>query len=79
MKYTFERKLGRKWVNTYETTNEADIYDRLAHELIAKKLHACTYISRITDRNNYDGTRTIVVTYSNYGATYGRGTYIVKA
>lgn len=55
--------------------NERNIYTSLASDLLAKKVHKCTYITRITDRSNYDGTRTIVVYYDN-GT---KSVYIVKA
>ncbi len=63
-------KNGRTW-NTTNQILETDvdglkeIYKSLAHDLTAKKLHKCTYIKSIADRCNYDGTRTITVTYDN--------------
>ena len=49
----------------YRTEDVNEVHERLMHDLIAKKLHGCTYITRITDRSNYDGTRTIEVYYDN--------------
>ena len=60
-----EVKEGNKWVVTYVDPDEVSVYKWLAHDLTAKKLHKCTYITRITDRNNFDGTRDIVVSYDN--------------
>lgn len=58
-------KVGKKWETTYTNKNVKDVYRRLSEDLIAKKMHKCSYISRITDRNNYNGTRTIEVYYKN--------------
>lgn len=41
------------------------VYKELCHDLWAKHICKATYIKRITDRNNYDGTRTITVLYDN--------------
>lgn len=57
------------------TINERKIYKSLASDLLAKKVHKCTYINRICDRSNYDGTRTITVYYDN-GT---KSVYIVEA
>ena len=50
----------------YRTKSEhyGDVWEWLAKDLIAKKLHKCKYITRISDRNNYDGTRTVTVYYT---------------
>lgn len=45
------------WVNL----DRAEIYDRLAHELIAKNINKCQYIKRITRTNLYNGFIKIVV------------------
>jgi hypothetical protein len=70
-----EVKKGRAYETTATITDTAAIYESLAGDLIAKKLHGCTWITRINDRCNYDGTRTITVTYNN-GC---RAIYTVKA
>ena len=49
----------------YGTEDINEVHEKLMLDLIAKKLHKCTYITRITDRCNYDGTRTIEVYYDN--------------
>jgi len=41
------------------------IYRDLARMLVHKKLHSCKWIKRITDRTNYDGTRTIDIYEDN--------------
>lgn len=70
-----QRKDGRNWVDTYTDTNEASVYEDLARDLIHKKLHGASYIRRITDTCNYDGTRDITVYYmENF-----RSIYTVKA
>lgn len=60
-----EVKQGKKWIESYTTNDTNEINRSLAHDMIAKKLHSCTYIKSIKDRCNYDGTRTITVTYDN--------------
>lgn len=60
-----EKKNGRKWEQTFVTTDEKEVYESLAHDLIAKKLHNASWITRISDRSNYDGTWNITVTYDN--------------
>ena len=63
IKREFQVKHGRKWGTEYEYTDHASIYEWLVHDLVAKKINACTYIRSIKRTNNYDGTQTIVVTY----------------
>lgn len=70
-----EKKTGKKWEQTFVTTDEKEVYESLARDLIAKKIHHCSWIVRISDDSNYDGTRKIVVTYDN-GC---RSIYTVKA
>lgn len=62
-----EKRAGKKWIPDPDLTtfDAARIHEHLMHDLIAKKLHACRYITGIKDRTNYDGTRTITVTYDN--------------
>lgn len=60
-----ELKKGRVWTATRTETDETEIYKSLSHDLIAKKIHGASYIVRIKDVCNYDGTRTITVTYNN--------------
>ena len=65
IKKTTYVKNGYKWVESHTTTDTLTIYDNLSRDLIAKKLHNCAYIKRISDQPNYDGTRTITVYYDN--------------
>lgn len=60
-----ETKSGSKWEVTYTCTDEKEVYDSLAHDLIAKKINACTYIRSIKRNNNYDGTQNITISYDN--------------
>lgn len=60
-----EIKEKNKWIVSHIDTESIDIYKALATDLLAKKIHNCKWIKRIEDNNNYDGTRTIKVTYDN--------------
>ena len=59
-----QKKNGKTWVDTYIDNDAASVYKSLSHDLIAKKLNACTYIKSIKRIQNYDGTNTIIVTYA---------------
>ncbi len=61
---TAYRKIDGKWVETFKETEPEQVYKWLMHDLIAKKLHQAKYITRIKDRTNYDGTRTVEVHYT---------------
>lgn len=71
---TFEIKNGRQWTETYRTEDRAKVYEDLAHELLNLKVFKMLCYKRITQHNNYDGTRTIVI----YQDT-GRSVYRVDA
>lgn len=58
-------KEGKTWNVNRTVTDKEEIYRSLSHDMIAKKIHKATYIRSISDRCNYDGTRTITVTYDN--------------
>lgn len=75
IKKEIEKKVNRTYETETVITDVARIYEDLAKELIAKKLHNCTWITRVNDVPNYDGTRTITITYNN---GY-RSRYTVKA
>ena len=60
-----ERKEGKGYKEIYKSTDTETIYTRLTNELIAKKINNCTYIKSIKYRCNYDGTRTIIISYDN--------------
>lgn len=61
----WEIKQGKVYTVDRVVTDSLTIHESLAHDLIAKKLHNASYIKSIKDRCNYDGTRTITVTYDN--------------
>jgi hypothetical protein len=60
-----EEKINGKYTEIRRCTDENEVNRDLMHDLIAKKMHNCTYITRITDTPLYDGTRKITVTYNN--------------
>ena len=63
--WKIERKTGRTWETTYETHDSKVIYKQLATDLIYNKLCKTPYIKRIRDKNNCNGSRTIIVMYDN--------------
>lgn len=65
IKRVIEVKEGRNWNLHRVVTDEKEIYESLAHDLIAKKISACTWIKSIKRTQNYDGTITITVLYDN--------------
>ena len=67
-------KNGRQWTVTYIETDTTAIYKSLNRDLRYRFIHHSAYIKRLTDRCNYDGTRTITVYYDN-GV---KNVYIVK-
>lgn len=60
-----EVKKGNKWEMTDTWTDEKEIYNSLAHDLIAKKINACAWIKTIKRTYHYDGYQTITVDYGN--------------
>ena len=69
----FEVKEGRTWRETYRTEDRAQVYEDLANELLNHKVFHYNSYLRMTQHNNYDGTRTIVFYQTN-----GRSVYRVK-
>lgn len=65
IKRVAEKKVNKKWVETFTCTDELEVYKALTSDLIAKKINACQYIKTIKRTPNYDGTQTITVTYDN--------------
>lgn len=79
IKREFQVKHGRGWVTDFVCTDPKQVYEDLSHELIAKKINNCDYIRSIKRTNNYDGTQTIIVTYSlNFFGSAGRNVYIIN-
>ena len=64
-KLTVEIKNNKKWEICRVITDKTEIYESLSKVLIAKKLHGCSYVKRIEDKCNYDGTRTIKITFDD--------------
>lgn len=62
---TIETKKGNKWFCGSTCRDAGLVYEFLANDLIAKKINKCSYIQSIRRRQNYDGTATITVIYSN--------------
>lgn len=60
-----EVKRNGKYEKEGEFTNKETIYRDLAESLISKKINKCTYITRITRVNLYNGYEKITVTYTN--------------
>ena len=58
-------KINGKWKTINTIFDPVEIHKQLAHDIIAKKLHKCTYIRTIKDICNYDGTRNVIITYDN--------------
>ena len=75
IKRVTQKKENGKWIDTYIEDNWAFVNTALMEDLIHKKLHKCKYITKITDKPNFDGTREIVVYY--YSDV--RNIYTVKA
>lgn len=59
------KKEGNNWKETFVETDQGRIYKSLAYDLRAKYIHKSSYITRIKDVPNYDGTRNITVYYDN--------------
>lgn len=61
------KRIGGKWQKTSAdpVTNEARVYESLARDLMAKKIHQCKWIKRIGYNSNYDGTCNIEVIYDS--------------
>ena len=58
-------KNNGKYTLSHATTDRVEVLERLSGTLIAKKLNACRYITRIQRMNRYDGTQLITVLYDN--------------
>ena len=74
IKRIFEVKDGRSYRETYRTTDEAEVYKSFSSELMNKLVFKSPYYTRMTQYNNYDGTRTVIFYQTN-----GRSVYTVKA
>lgn len=70
---TFEVKEGRGWRETYRTEDRAEVYEALANDLLYLKVFKSPVYKRMTQRNNYDGTRTVIIYQDN-----GRSIYRIR-
>ena len=50
---------------SYSSVDKSYIYEHLAQNMVYKKLCHCTYIKRITRKNNYNGTQDITIYMDN--------------
>jgi hypothetical protein len=73
-KVTIYTKERNEWRKSLEICDPLEIYQRLASDLIAKKINACLYIKKIERGNLYNGTQKIIIYYDN-GV---KAVYIVK-
>lgn len=71
---SFEIKEGKNWRETYRTEDSARVYEDLARELLHLKVFKSGVYHKMTQHNNYDGTRTIII----YQDT-GRSVYRIRA
>ena len=58
-------KEGKTWKETYKTTDVKEVEKQLLSDIVAKKMHGCTYIKSIKEICNYDGTRTFTIYFNN--------------
>lgn len=58
-------KRGNKWYCDMVKTDVLTVYKALAEDLTNKYVMKCTYITRVVQRPNYDGTRSITVYFDN--------------
>lgn len=71
---TFEVKEGRGWRETYRTEDRAEVYEALANDLLYLKVFKKSPVyKRMTQRNNCDGTRTVIIYQDN-----GRSVYRIR-
>jgi hypothetical protein len=76
VRYIYQVKQGREYMTTFCCTDEKQVYDDLAHELIAKKINNCLWIRSIKRENLYNGYERITV-YYDHGE--GRRVYTVTS
>ena len=65
--YVYQEKNGKMYSTTFACTDEKQVYEDLLHELISKKINACTWIKSIKRRNLYNGFQEITVSYDHGG------------
>ena len=67
-------KRNNKIVETYSTTDPAEIYERLTHTMIAKYINKCKWVRTITRENLFNGYQKITV----YQTENRKDIYIIK-
>lgn len=60
---TLKKEKG-EWKLIGYKNEEVEVYESLMHDLIAKKLEHCTYITRIQRIQKYNGFIEIIVTFT---------------
>lgn len=58
-------KIGRKWVFKSESTDKGRVLEQLTSVLRARYFNGASWVKRLTQRNNYDGTYDITAIYDN--------------
>lgn len=71
---TYEKKEGRKYIETYRTEDENQVYKDFANEIMYKLVFKSPVYKSMKQYSNYDGTRTVIFYQDN-----GRSIYIIKA
>lgn len=67
IKVVYEKKEGRTYTETWRSEKPEEVYERLAHCLIAKKLNNCGWIRSIKRVPLYNGFDRITITHDNGG------------
>ena len=66
VKVVFEKKEGRKYIETWRSIDPVEVYKRLSNVLVSKKLCNCTWVKSIKRVQRYTHVE-IIVTYDNGG------------
>ena len=69
----FEKKEGKKYIETFRSEDIDSIYKAFATELMYCKIWKSPVYKRMTDVNNYDGTRTVT-----FFQEYGKSIYCIE-
>lgn len=73
--HKYETKTAKGWVETYRTTDPAEVNRSFASAMLSKMLGA-TYIKRVSVDSNYDDTYTVTI-YEDDGTRRGRRTFVI--
>lgn len=66
VKVVFEKKEGRKYIETLRSIDPVEVYKRLSNVLVSKKLCNCTWVKSIKREQRYTHVE-IIVTYDHGG------------